>query len=249
MRRQDITLLLTASLTALAACGDDEPACPATAAPQTLIEDARCAGEALSGAQWSGAQIVASDFDGANLSQAVFTNARIERSDFEGAQLGGAQFDGALLSQADMANADLSGASFVKIYARNSNLSGATLDGATLASDTANLAAQFVKVKFFGASMVGATLRNALFVGADFRGADLSGATVHCADFSGARLNGANMTGADLTGTYIGREKPENLTNVTWSNTTCPDGTNSDDNGGTCLGHLDYVSADTCPVP
>ena len=28
------------------------------------------------------------------------------------------------------------------------------------------------------------------------------------------------------------------LTGVTWDNTTCPDGTNSDVNGGTCEGHL-----------
>jgi hypothetical protein len=29
-----------------------------------------------------------------------------------------------------------------------------------------------------------------------------------------------------------------NVTGVTWSNTTCPDGTNSNNDGGTCTGHL-----------
>jgi hypothetical protein len=28
------------------------------------------------------------------------------------------------------------------------------------------------------------------------------------------------------------------VTNVTWSATTCPDGTNSDRVGGSCAGHL-----------
>ena len=38
-------------------------------------------------------------------------------------------------------------------------------------------------------------------------------------------LTGANLTGANLTG-------------VTWSSTTCPDGTNSNNDSGTCSGHL-----------
>jgi len=29
-----------------------------------------------------------------------------------------------------------------------------------------------------------------------------------------------------------------NFTKVTWSNTTCPDGTNSNNDRGTCTGHL-----------
>ena len=36
---------------------------------------------------------------------------------------------------------------------------------------------------------------------------------------------GANLTGADLTGVH-------------WYDTTCPDGTNSDNNGNTCVSNL-----------
>ena len=55
------------------------------------------------------------------------------------------------------------------------------------------------------------------------------------ANLTGANLKGANLTGANLTrATLTGA----NLSGVTWSNTTCPDGTNSNNNGGTCLGHL-----------
>jgi hypothetical protein len=42
---------------------------------------------------------------------------------------------------------------------------------------------------------------------------------------SGANLANGNFKGATMTG-------------VIWSNTTCPDGTNSTHDGGTCVGHL-----------
>jgi hypothetical protein len=50
-------------------------------------------------------------------------------------------------------------------------------------------------------------------------------------------LAGANLTGANVFHAGIGET---NLTGVTWSNTTCPDGTNSDSDGGTCINNLKY---------
>jgi uncharacterized protein YjbI with pentapeptide repeats len=44
-------------------------------------------------------------------------------------------------------------------------------------------------------------------------------------------LTGADLTGADLRGAT-------GLESATWVNTICPDGTNSDTSGATCLGHL-----------
>jgi hypothetical protein len=44
-------------------------------------------------------------------------------------------------------------------------------------------------------------------------------------------LSGANFFLGSLTGTT-------NLMAVAWANTTCPDGTNSNNDGGTCVGHL-----------
>jgi Pentapeptide repeats (8 copies) len=66
-------------------------------------------------------------------------------------------------------------------------------------------------------------------------GADLSGASLKGVDFTGANFSGANLRGAVLTHAIIDK--------VTWKNTTCPDGTNSDDTAGTkgtgsCVGHL-----------
>jgi hypothetical protein len=74
----------------------------------------------------------------------------------------------------------------------------------------------------------------------DLRNADLRGASLRNADLTGADLTGANLLGADLRGAMT--------TNAIFSNTTCPDGTNSSAStrpntsgqlvGGTCDGHL-----------
>lgn len=72
--------------------------------------------------------------------------------------------------------------------------------------------------------------------GAQLVGADLRGVSLRNADLTGADLTRADLAGSDLAGAKI--EK------VTWSDTTCPDGTNSDatvrtrKQHGTCLGHL-----------
>ena len=50
------------------------------------------------------------------------------------------------------------------------------------------------------------------------------------ADLSFADLSNANLSNADLSNAY--------LTGVYWNDTTCPDGTNSDNNGDTCENNL-----------
>jgi hypothetical protein len=66
-------------------------------------------------------------------------------------------------------------------------------------------------------------------------GCNLSGLNLTGANLTGANLNSANLTGADLSGATV---TGANFNKVTWSNTTCPDGTNSNADGGTCTGHL-----------
>jgi hypothetical protein len=53
-------------------------------------------------------------------------------------------------------------------------------------------------------------------------------------------MTGANLTNATLRGARTSRPDlvPQQWGGVVWSNTTCPDGTNSNANGGTCLGHF-----------
>jgi hypothetical protein len=94
--------------------------------------------------------------------------------------------------------------------------------------------------RLFGANLSGASLFVAGLVGADLRTANLSGADLRRANLFGAFLVSADLTGADLTGaTLIDADLTDaNLTGVIWSNTWCPDGTNSDDDDATCVGHL-----------
>jgi len=63
-----------------------------------------------------------------------------------------------------------------------------------------------------------------------YPGIDLADCT-----FTGANLTGVNLTGADLSGANLSYAV---LTGVSWSNTTCPDGTNSDSDGHTCANNL-----------
>jgi len=61
-------------------------------------------------------------------------------------------------------------------------------------------------------------------------GINMSGLNLSGANFSGANLTGVNLTGANMSFT--------NVSGVIWSNTTCPDGTNSNAHSSTCAGHL-----------
>jgi uncharacterized protein YjbI with pentapeptide repeats len=96
-----------------------------------------------------------------------------------------------------------------------------------------------------GCNLGGASLHNANLIGAYLFQADLANADLSKADLSNVNLIGANLinanfaqanfTGANLGGATWGEST---LTPGTiWSNTTCPDLSNSDADGGTCVGH------------
>jgi quercetin dioxygenase-like cupin family protein len=109
------------------------------------------------------------------------------------------------------------------------NLNGMNLQNAALVSwnlggSNAN------RVDFSAAFLNGASLQ-----GANANGANFTGAALNAANLQGANLNGANMTDADLTGA---KTAGANLNHVIWSNTTCPDGTNSSTHNGTCANDL-----------
>ena len=96
---------------------------------------------------------------------------------------------------------------------------------------------------FQGKNLTGAYLPKIRFDNSpDLKGANLTGANLRSANFSGASLSNVNLTNADLTDATITSSwglKNENVSGVIWSNTTCPDGTNSDTNGSSgCEGHL-----------
>ena len=68
------------------------------------------------------------------------------------------------------------------------------------------------------------------FRGVDLAGADFSGATLINVELSSANLTGVNFKGSKLDGVQV--------KGAVWSETTCPTGISSDDNGGTCLGQM-----------
>jgi streptogramin lyase len=112
----------------------------------------------------------------------------------------------------------------------NCNLKGMNepnivLVGANLRGDNL-LRAQLENARLIGATMQDDNLNGAQLDNAFLGGANLEGANLHGADLSGADLSRADLTGANLHGAT--------LTGARWSHTTCPDGSNSDNDGGTC---------------
>ncbi len=128
-----------------------------------------------------------------------------------------------------MAGCDLSGFTLA-----GDNLSGGNFTGASLAGAAAG------GVNLNGANLSGANLAGADLTRALLGGANLSKASLARAVLKGANLNGANLTGADLTGANLqgATLSGANLKGVTWSATTCPDGTGSTADGGACTMHL-----------
>ena len=60
-------------------------------------------------------------------------------------------------------------------------------------------------------------------------GTVLAGSNFQRANFTNANLTGANLKGANF--------KDATMTGMTWLNTICPDGTNSNNDNNTCKGH------------
>ena len=77
---------------------------------------------------------------------------------------------------------------------------------------------------FDGADMSGIPLSSAIFTNVSMIGTNLSGDDLAADIFTGADITGANLTSATDA-------------SASGSNTTCPDGTNSDNDGSICSGH------------
>jgi uncharacterized protein YjbI with pentapeptide repeats/DNA-binding CsgD family transcriptional regulator len=122
----------------------------------------------------------------------------------------------------DKGNCDLAGAELSGRYLANIDLHACDLRGATLRGGMGNSAS------FAGSDLTGAELYGGTFGSTDFRGANLTRADLGQTVVQRANFTNANLRDADLTHSII--------RDAIWGNTTCPDGTNSDANGGTCLG-------------
>ena len=139
------------------------------------------------------------------------------------------------LSFRNMPNTDFtnsafgSGANFNYGNFSNSNFTGAGLE---MGSQNVN---------FTGSTFSGADLSNSGLNDSNFTGADLSNLTIGNSNFGGSDFSDANFTNSSLTNVGFANATgldSANLSGVTWSGVNCPDQTNSDDNGNTCIGHL-----------
>jgi uncharacterized protein YjbI with pentapeptide repeats len=123
--------------------------------------------------------------------------------------------DLAILTIANLTNQDLTDSSFIDTVARAVN------------AESAN---------FTNTDFTGANIRESGFANTNFTNANFTNVSATQVSFPNSNLTNANFTGANLQ--YSDGMNTATRTGVTWSNTICPDGTNSDNNGNTCEGHL-----------
>jgi len=128
----------------------------------------------------------------------------------------GANLEYCPLRFADLDGLDLAGADFTGARLTHATFDGADLAGAEFGDDN------LTQVTFDHADMQdvdlsGTYLYSSSLVDTDLTDADVDGASVILDDFTGA-----NLTGVDS----------EN-----WMSDTCPDGTSSNNDGGSCNGH------------
>jgi uncharacterized protein YjbI with pentapeptide repeats len=127
----------------------------------------------------------------------------------------------------NLSNTNLAGGYFAGLNLTNASLTGSNLTNAV----------------FTNANLTGANLSNsnfitgATFTNANLTNANLSNSNLKGASFSGVTLSGANLTNSNLTGA-TGLATATGITSVIWNKTACPDGTLSNSDGGTCVGHL-----------
>ena len=157
-----------------------------------------------------------------NLNNANLSNANLRYAGLSNADLTNADLSWADMRGADLSNADLTGANLYHVNAINLQECPAYLPTNWQCVNNI-LVGPFAYLNYV-------FLINANLTGANLTGANLTGANLIDVILTGANLTGVNLNYADLTGA--------DLTDVYWFSTTCPDGTNSDDNGNTCENNL-----------
>ena len=161
--------------------------------------------------------------------------------DLTGATLFGASIGDAIVSGVDLTDADLSQARF-----KDSRLTETVYDRTSLVGTTFHeahvLGADLSTARLYRTSFDEATVTGASFVGSDLSSVDIEEADLSGSDFTGAVLidnncEDTNFSDVDFTNAKLaGSNLHESvLRGARWANTICADGSNSDDNGGTCV--------------
>lgn len=129
------------------------------------------------------------------------------------------------LAHADLSGLDLAGVNFWGSRVVGADFSGADLSGAVFGGDT-GAQRDLTDADFSGATMVGTSFESMYLYTVNFDGADLTDA-----DFTSSSSIYDSFVNANLTGAQISDAE---VIDPIWSNTICPNGSNSDDSGGTC---------------
>ena len=129
------------------------------------------------------------------------------------------------LKDDDLAGDDLQGANLTGAYMVSTDLDGTDLQGANLT--TANL----TNASADSANLSGADIDHGYLINTDLIGADLASAEMSDTNVASADMTEANLGDADM-------QTARGTNSVVWSDTTCPDETNSNADNGTCLNDL-----------
>ncbi|OGM05623.1 hypothetical protein A2125_00410 [Candidatus Woesebacteria bacterium GWB1_43_5] len=146
---------------------------------------------------------------------------------FAGKNLSNAVLISSWFDNQDFSNTNLSGASLRSTRFPYTNMHGVNLSNTQVIVDDFT-GATLTDVNFTGSYILSS------FVSIDLTGSNFTNAILNNTVVN-SNLTGANMTNTSLSGVDM---STNNLNQVIWSNTICPDGTNSDNNGNTCEGHL-----------
>lgn len=120
-------------------------------------------------------------------------------------------------------NRDLTDAYMIQTRINGGDFSGTKFIRADLTNSGINndqSMPNFSHTDFTDALLPFSSVTGVSFANSNFTNTSFINTQIRNSDFTGSTMTGANFSGA------------------TWVNTTCPDGTNSDNNGNTCVGHL-----------
>jgi uncharacterized protein YjbI with pentapeptide repeats len=191
--------------------------------------DANLHGADLAYVDNPGIRDVTLDFSHAVLTRADFADGYFLASNLTGANLAGDNLDGFFqgsnFTDADLRDIEISGVTTgYPLGFPDSGLSGADLEGANISG--ADLEEDvFSDANLSDGNFSHTYLSGSLMTDANLTDANLKDANLDQVDMTGANLDDAHMAGATLK-------------LVVWDDTTCPDGTNSNNDGDTCAKHL-----------
>jgi hypothetical protein len=183
-----------------------------------------------------GARLVGCKLSGLDLAHANLSGASLRLAILKGTNLTDANLTGANLTSARLNGANLTGAILTRAILFDASSGEMTGPPASLPPYWSFLHGYLIGpgADLEYTNLTGIDLANAPLGATYFNYANLSHADLVDGHLKYAYLEHSNLTDADLRGAVISRS---NLGGITWSNTICPDGTNSNNDKNHNCGH------------